>query len=384
MAAKKTKAAKKDKSGKVEGVELAKLNRPYLLKAMSETDDVKVKDIFVRQAELKDGDLVAQVAKHWGGLPAGDLAECEACGGISPSSNDVCPFCGCDASGKMTDEARRLADVDAQVPSVAEQSTAIVPEPSAHLAEVVDDLKPSSELKTERDLDESVRKIKEAKSIGAASAWYLGHEILRCRTENLHLLRTEGGKPVYKSWEAFVHKELMMTPANALLLMDVAKKATVEQVKALGYTKMALILTVPESDQPKLIEEARAGASRKDLTEKVRKIKKEKKFSRPKREDALPSASPTGGKPTLNTGRKPKQDTITVAALPKRMTLKAYKCPKGRPFDPKELGRAKTIADEPTSEYVLPNGVVLRVTTTKSDSGEVQHIVSFRRPVEEE
>jgi hypothetical protein len=354
-----------------DGVKIGRVRPAYLVVNLAKLDLGSPSAL----SQLTATELISKAVQHYSAAKTDQQLECETCGGVSsPDSLVFCPYCGADENGKLDPEAAGHAMVNessAEVPKAKAPLAVVPPTP----AEVKDDLVRSSSKLTERDLDDQVRKVIAAKSAAAAGYWDLGRELAIIYESEAWRLRTDEGKPRYRSWDAFVHLECQMTPPHAYSAMDVAKKFTREQAALFGSKKLSIIVRAPEEDQPALLEEAGKTGVR-ELAEKVKKIKKEKGHKRPSRSETGRGGARPGG------GRPPREDKITIAALLHRRTVKLFKKPAERVFDWKKLERATKVTQVPIGREELENGVEQIFTLVASESGELQLIVERRRVTE--
>ena len=317
-------------------------------------------------------ELVHAVAMHYAQKPVDDQGEC-GCGGISLTTLDRCPYCSADAKDQVlpSDDVR---PAKAAPPAKGKASLAVVP---SHVAEVVkDDLRSSSDIATERELDAKISTIHKLQGAGAENFWCLGKAVKELYDGNWWKLRlkAEDKTPRYKSWDAFVHHELGMTPPHAFAAMDVAAKFSVDEIKVHGQTKLGIIMRAPETAQPGLLAETGKQTTR-ELRDTVKRIKKESGFTNPARDKT--NRGGTGG-------RKVATDKITVATMVGRKTVHLFKKPATRTWEKKDLVRAKRFGDVPFGTLELSNEVLQTFTIVENANGEWQLIVDTKRVVEEE
>ncbi len=263
-----------------------------------------------------------------------------------------------------------------------DKQLSLEPKPAAALATVTPIEKALAKY-TEKDLDKTVEKIHSLKGKAAEDYWYLGAEIKDLLGKQLWKLRTEDGKPKYKTADAFCLAELGMTPQQARKCSATAEAFTVEQTKAFGTKKLGLILEAPEEDRPALQKAVEAGATRRQLEEEVRKKNKGRKtIQRKGKEVRKPGAGGVTdkGEKAKRPGPKPKSGkTITVANITGVQTIILYK--KGTQIgeDKKQWTRAKRIADQPTASVELENAVVQTYTVTDGPEGFLKLRIETRR-----
>lgn len=363
-----TKGAKKTEKV-VDGVKMSKVRRTHLIAAAERAGVVAAGS----GASLDTEALVHLVTAKYASLPMDDQGECGVCDGVCDAREDRCPYCTADENDEQLPEDPADAVV-AEAKPKGKAQLAVVPKQAI----VVDDLKPSSSLVTERELDEKIAKIQKLVGEGAAVYWEMGRAIKDLYDGQQWKLRTnaEDGKPKYKSWDAFCHHELHMSPPSAYSAMDVSAKYTVDQVRTFGSTKLSIIVRAPEEAQGELLDDAKSKTA-KELTEKVQKIKKDKGHVRPARSGKAHQGAAGGAG-----GRKSKGDKITVAQMLGRVTVKAYKKPPTRNYDEKDLVRAKRFADVPFGRRELANGVVETITLVENGAGEWQFVIEIKQEEE--
>jgi len=321
-----------------------------------------------------------------------DLLDCDNCGGSSSEKGFAsCPYCKDDepapavpagqpqnkkepASPKGVfgkapkEEAPEPMTTPTEAAATKQTSLATTPKsaPVATVTPISNDLAKFKE----SDLDKAVAEVQKLKSDASEDMHRLGQKIAEIHDKQLWKLRTEDGKPRYKSIESFIHEELGMTPQNAYRLLDTSKAYTPEQVRSFGTTKLGLILQAPEKDRPALEKAMKDGASKRALEKEVRKANKGKKeVVRRNKEKPVKkgNAKVAGGKPS-----------ITVASILGTQTVVAYK--KGAmEGDKKTWTRAKRVADLPTGILVMENDVVLTTTLVEHTDGTLKFRHYFAR-----
>jgi hypothetical protein len=347
----KSTANKKKKEETINGVTMSKVHLAH------------VTQVALQQGVLTEGQavttppqvIVAKLSEHFSKLPLEELGDCDNCNGKSPippspQALDRCAFCGFDEEGNPLPE-----------PEKPKAPLAVVPlAPAAK----VDDLQTSSSLITEAVLNEQVAEVQRLKVAGAAAYWQLGRSIaIIYESQSWRQRNDKDGKPKYKNWEGFCDIELGMSPPNAYAAMDVATKFTPEQVALYGAKKLSFIVTMPESEHQAMLEETKEDSTR-GTADKVRKRIKEKGYVRPPRAPA--GHKPRGG---ARPGAGRTAEKVTIANIVGKQTVKAYKMPSTRSWDPKDLVRAKKIGDVPFCERQLLNGVTERITLLDDDQG---------------
>lgn len=349
----------------VEGVRMGKVNLGHLEGVLK-----------ARKVELTEGlsaeEFVKLAARHFRDtVPKEDVGTCDTCKGKSDMKLEACPYCGLvddEGNPEPGDEDEEL-EGDEFEKTVAEPQAAIVP---AAQALPSTDLKASSTLVTERELDELVREIHQLKGATAIGGFLIGRKVGEIYDGQMWKLRTEDGKtPRYRTFESFCNAELGIGHTHAYDLMDVSKKYTEDQVRAFGTKKLSIIIKAPPEDQPALLADLEKGDGRKALEEKVKKLKQDKEYVRPTRNPK------TGGGRKGTAGNKRVQ-RVDVESLFGRVTVKLFKKPADKVYDPKKLTRARKIGDLPHGEMTLSNGVVQKFLVTEDGSGDWKLIVETR------
>jgi hypothetical protein len=367
--------------------------------------------------DVEDQQLAFALYHHFKTMKEDDLILCTNCHAVSPEAEDSCPFCGdegepdekevaaakaaaesfADAEGEDDAEEDEEEDDDAEADDEDddeddeeedEEDEAPPKKEGAKMsaesttqvngAAKKDALaKPADAKLTAGDLDKAVAKIKKLQGDGYANYWNLAHEILVVNKKFLWRLRKdEKGAPVYKSFDAWVHHELNMSPTHAYSAMEIAQKySSPEEIRELGgKTKAALILKAAEKDQPKLREKAKAGATKRELEKDVAASRK--KNGSPKRSQQA-KAGAAGKAAQQKTKAKEK---ITVANIVGSRTIKLYKKPqsmKGIEW-PGDLRRASAAKDLPFGRLELQPGVVQWFSVIQKDDGWVLNIQTVR------
>jgi hypothetical protein len=311
-------------------------------------------------------------------LPKERQIRCNKCGGIGDNDDDLCPYCGHNEGTDILDskpEAKKTMTTESET-TVKDDKKA--KKNGASKAVVVDDTKLSSALRSERDLDAAVAKVRRAQSDASLSGWQLGKYIADIKDNDLWKLRThkdgKSGKerPRWSSWEAFCTTELGMTPRNALGFANVASKFTEEQVKAVGMSKLQLVLQAAPEDRKEMEKLAESGAPARQIRAHVKKSRaKSKSVVKGRASAATEAAAKSKAK---------KSKTITVASVLGSVNVKLFKKPASlKDFDPEKATRARKLADEPFGQHELSNGVIQFFYVSESPSGElVLKVVSKR------
>lgn len=371
----------------ITGIITEKLNRNLILSALTAAG--KTSD---------PSDTTQQLSMHlhmaYKSLPNESLARCANCKGVSNIELDVCPYCGSTEGDPLVElpenekklEAKMTTEekVDKKQKSVKKKEKSNGAESvnggkggnengvSALAAmELVNDLKPSSQLHTERELDTAVARVTALKSDAAGSYWALGRAVENIHANQLWKLRmetNEKGKtlPRWKTWEAFCHHELNMSPKSAGKCIDVSTRYSEAQIRAFGPSKLELVLHAPPEERERIMKEkVEKGAGAREVADEVRKAKEKSGYVR-----ATRHAGGKGGKTSAKQTRTTTK--IVVAELLGTQTIKAFKRPASlKNVDWKEQARAKKLADEPIGVWNLLNDVVAYISLVPSATGEL-------------
>lgn len=268
-----------------------------------------------------------------------ELVGCPHCGGVMLDEEDTCPFCGAD--NPLNSETE---------PETGES----LPLPEKASSDLVLSEEPTSELVTADDLDNVVHEILTLHEHFVSNSYELGKRIASIhKSESWRLRKNEKGKPAYTNFKQFVRTELKFSPMWASQLMKVAETFDLETVAQIGPSKASLVLKAPEEKFDTMLEAARSGASKKELTEKL------KSFSQPKKAE----------QPELKA--RSKKLTFVARVGADRRTASASDDP-GQP--------AMTLADVPTTTFDFENeGVQIIVTTIQTPNGGIEHVLEFLR-----
>jgi hypothetical protein len=345
--------------------------------------------------EVTTESLATSLHLHYvGSLPHEQQTRCRRCKGISDDDDDVCPYCGCDqgdpilgssvmGNGTTTEATKPMATVSGDV---TQATTKLVKVNKTNGATIVDDTKPASALRSERDLDEAIRHVKDAMSASATNAWQLGRYIADIRDQDLWRLRThkdeKTGKerPRWASWEAFCTTELGIVPRTALSFQNLAANFTADQIAAMGGTsKAALVLLAPPEARAEAKALAEQGATKREIAKHVKESRSKAKT--PKAQTRTDKATEAAATKAATKAAIKASSTLTVANILGSVTVKLYK----RPASMRgvelvlnkvvvagvELERANKLADEPFGIHILDNGVQQLFAVAESSSGEL-------------
>lgn len=222
-----------------------------------------------------------------------------------------------------------------------------------------------------RDLDKAIAEVSRLKTEGVVAYWDLGRKVLEINEKGLWKLRTDdAGKAKYKSFDAFVHHELGMSPAHAYNAIECARGyESAEAIREIGSTsKAVLLLKAPEPARKEIAAKIKAGATKKEVESAVKESRK--KHGSPKKDKAHAKAGAKSGE--AKTKAAARDAKVSVTSFEGTKTIALYKKPatmKG--LDLSELARAKSIGDQPFGRYEMANGLVQYFFVGKKESGEL-------------
>jgi hypothetical protein len=125
-------------------------------------------------------------------------------------------------------------------------------------------------------LDEAVAEVHALKGDFHASGWKLGCAIADLLRTNLWKARmTSDGKVAYDNFNTFCETELGIGRAQARRLSDAATRFDERTFREIGARKLSIVLSVPESAQPKLLERVKTGATKAQIEAAARKAREE-------------------------------------------------------------------------------------------------------------
>jgi hypothetical protein len=333
--------------------------------------------------------------------PRAKQVECQACGGISDTDLDACPFCGDgDESAPADSKAAAVTGSKAEPVEEPEQDDAATLEavtvhgkakkghaelvhmpPHAELVEhagIVGEKEPA----TEGLLDRVVKRVSEMKANLAVHYWTLGKQLTVVFDRELWKMRkSSDGKPVYTTFPQWCEKELGTKAGSFYPLMDAARAYSEAQARKLGMTKLGQIVTAPKEAQAKILAMAEKGASTRQIAAKV---KEERTKANLARRDTGRGKGGVGRPGKLSAAEKAKGVTkadvnpagrVTVAVSEGRSTLELFAKPAKKGSEPR---RAKKLGDEPFAREELTNGVVRLYSVVQRASGLVLIIETQR------
>lgn len=363
--AKKKAATDETKVGKVK---VAKTNEELVTKTL--------KALKVKPADTHE-ERIAQLTTHYESSKK-ELADCDKCGGGSPTDLDACPFCGDEGVDETAKDPASEKPADAKP-----EKAAAKPKKDALAVKPAEELMPEGV--TVEKLDTALSEFIKVKGAGAGAMWDIGRAAQVIYKGQLWKARitvapdaedgTKGAtKNTYKSWNEFCTKELGMTPANIYNLMDVSEAFTREKAIAFGTTKLALILKAPEEAQPALLEAAKTHGKRQ-LSKEVDEAKKKAGKAGSKRETGRKKTPAGKGGGRASKTKLKKSDVITIATLiDKAVTIPMFKKPKK---GEEATVRAASVEEEPIGWKELDNKVNMVLFVKYDSTGKLQVQVKF-------
>jgi hypothetical protein len=149
----------------------------------------------------------------------------------------------------------------------------------------------------ETTLDAAVVEAKGAINRAKANVIELGAILARIHGSKLWTLRAGESGPRHKSWSAFVRAELDLSVASANSYITIAQTFTKADVLAHGVSKLRLVASVPEGEQPRVLASIKAGATREQTAAEVREIKARTSYQKPSIGKAVPHNAGKAKKP---------------------------------------------------------------------------------------
>lgn len=374
-------------------------------------------------------DLVRGVEEFFAKQPDEKLSQCDICKGWSDANaTPACPYCD-DSDGapsalapnEIPEPATEVVPDDVEIDATQIEASGVSLEPAPEPekkgrkklapAEVADKKKvraapptpkPSAPvipistglalaggraLASEKDLDESIRRFKEAGTAGAAADYVMGQELSRMR-DTLWQQRTDGnGKPKYKSFLQFVAEEVEISKALAYRMMRVASVFTRDQFVKFGPSALGVLVGAPHKEHQQLMERAEAGATVRELEDEVRQIREKQgitvlETTRPKGEaSSSPKRGPSPAATAAAAAARRKESAAITLGLKAEQTTVVMKARAKRGEPERE---AKTIEDQPYGVIECINGVDLYIAVKLNARGVIEAKVTARRQKDED
>jgi hypothetical protein len=226
------------------------------------------------------------------------------------------------------------------------------------------------------ELDEALAKVVALRETAALDHYDLGAALFAIYSRKLYLARRgEDGAPLYRAWNQFVDAEVSISPAYTYRLMFIANEYSREQVQSVGIKKLMYIGRVAREDREQLLSSA-PEKSVDEIASEVRRL-------------ALPGSKP---QTTNNAGKSRDTSKATRARLASQaadaatviesrgeITVGIALGKKAIPlFKAGTSKRAKTLAQIPSAEETLFNGVVVRYRIESTPAGLELHVERVR------
>lgn len=247
-----------------------------------------------------------------------------------------------------------------------------------------DDAIVSSKVHTERELDEAVRDVEKLKAAGSVTLYQLGKRLVDIQDNQLWKLRTDKDQKGkvgvrWKSFDAFCHDELGISPSNASSLSNVARNFSENDVKLFGTKKLGLILQAPAEERPRLKAEVEKGASKRAIETEVRKVNRERgdkvnavaTTNKGSQRISKGQAKATENRRATAKSKAKVTSQIAVAKIMGNETIKLIKRPARFGGDNSDAPRAKKLSDEPYGTLQLASDVTMHFTVTSDASGSL-------------
>ena len=216
----------------------------------------------------------------------------------------------------------------------------------------------------EKLLDEAVADFKKLNSGFGKTSWGIAQKLTQIYESDLwKARRNEKGEVAYKTFEDFTRAELGIGRKYAQNLMRICANFTEADLIEHGTSKLQLVVSAPAEMREQLLEEVKAGASKRQIAEKAQKPRPGKSMKKPAK------------------GEK-REPTITIASIvgtknvPMYKTTKALKSGTAKPAD---LVPAKAIADVPWCMVPLENDVTMYIMVLQGANGNLTAKVQFKR-----
>ena len=317
------------------------------------------------------------------------LAKCD-CGGVFPAEYKACPYCG-DADDapapKKEEKAAPAPKVDATKSTKPEASKPVVTKDTKvtkiQTAALVKAQPVDEKLAglTAKDLDTATQEVIRLKGNASDGMWQLGAKLKEIHERQLWKLRMDDkGKPTYRSFEAYCAAEIKMSHSTCYGLIKIADNYTVSEVRALGTSKLNLILKAPEDDREELKEAAKSGLSKEKLRQKVAEARKAK--GAPKQKEAKVAR---GAAPPVSKGRPPKKsDNISIVSIVGNTTLPCYPKPQTKGETLVQIECPKAVKEwiervNPFATHDFGNGVRELMALAVDSKGRLQLRVKCQR-----
>jgi hypothetical protein len=279
---------------------------------------------FMAEKERSTSVIVREIGKFYAERET-SLVECWDCRGkfaLPAEDGTPCPYCG---AAEDPPEGMVAADKPPTIKEIAA-------------------------LYSESDLDAAAARVNAQKAETAESFHKLGVELAQLHQTQIWRLRLgEDGKSKYSNFRQFVQEEFGFTGKWCENLMGIAKTYTIEQVREVGRSKLAILLRADPETQAKLLPQA-ADMSKRDLEAKV--LKDANGEGAPKKKERV------------------HEDTRIVTTM----------LPAGKTEIPLYDRSAEQVAtvtfnDKSYGTFVTNNGVTIMYSFARNEAGELQLVM---------
>lgn len=278
-----------------------------------------------------------------------ELADCHECGGVGPTAEPVCSFCGIGDSEESTRAfALELSKVKASAkaaPMAKSAPAKAQPDRKRRSSGKPVASAPVEVVQSDATIEEHLARYNELKVEGSKNYWEMALVVSEInRTQSWRSILGDKDKPVFRSWNQFVKVQLGTSVMMANKMVDVAQNFGEKDFQLIGVSKLDLMLRLPPPKRAKLLSEMREKpVSRTELEKKLREL----------------GATRKGAGATGNT-REATQVTAVLPVTRQRVQLFA----KGS-----DEKRAKTMKAAPHGELLANNGVHLRFELVEGKGG---------------
>lgn len=312
-------------------------------------------------------DVILGLEKHFEAkTPTSQRTQCDICFGWSDENLPSCPYCD---DGKATEVA---PPKPAPAPSAAIVETKRSKSKPASSAPSL--LVGGRVTLTEKDLDEEIRLFNEDAKISVGGAYRMGKRLIRFRDE-LWMLRTEEGKPKYKSYNQFVEAELDMGVGYANKVRRIAEVFTFEQFIEHGPQALKALIAAPKEFHDALLARHKEGATAADIDRDVKEIREKGGIAvietEATKSDAAKARKTAEASAAAAAARKKEKETAvaTIGLKAQQGTIDLLARPAKKGEEPRE---AREVADQPFGLIEGINGKKLFLAVKKKPSGSLQ------------
>jgi len=321
-------------------------------------------------APKKLEDVVAGLEAKFASMPRAEISQCDVCLGWSDSALPACPFCNVGEDGATA------------TPPEAPVPVAIVQAPKQRASAPSLMLAGGSVTYTEKDLDESIGRLRAAAGKTSDYSYEMGRELTLIRAHLWEQRKDAEGKPKYKSYREFLEQELDIGEGYANKLRRISELFTLEQYREFGVRALMALIAAPTQVHAMLLQKRREGATIEQLEVDVREarastgtrvIETEATRDAAAKGRTIPSpeATASGAKKrtkeaaAITIGLKAPEFTVDLLARPKNKNDEA------RP--------ARTVEDQPYAEVECLNGTKLYFAVKQTPAGNLKLKVTAKR-----